>query len=135
MELNSHQLVGAIKRKMKVFREACAQIVLLNNKIIAARTRYQRALQVRRQSFRYNYRMRLTVLENARNYTHDYAGEKCTEIEDLQEKLRQMPGAEDIYSDDSDDESLVEEVDSEPEDGEQEDVLLEDFATSATSGE
>ena len=81
-----------IRATNKVFRKACSQVILLNHKIEDAKTRYDRAGKVRRLSFRYSQRMKLTALEGVRNLIYDYACIKCDEIEKLQLKLREQTG-------------------------------------------
>lgn len=64
----------------------------MNHKIEAAKTRYDRARTVRRLSFRYSNRLKLTSLEGVRNLIYEHACAKCEEIESLQAKLRQLTG-------------------------------------------
>ena len=93
-------LISEIRSLNKVFQQACSQVILLNHKIEEAKARYDRARSDRRLSFRYSYRLRLTVLEGVRNLTYEYACNKCEEIEDKQARLRQLTG--DVYASSSD---------------------------------
>ena len=65
----------------KVFRRACSQVILLNHQIEAAKARYDRARAVKRLSFRYSNRLKLTSLEGVRNLVYEFACVKCEEIE------------------------------------------------------
>ena len=81
-----------IRATNKVFRRACSQVILLNHKIEAAKTRYDRARSVKRMSFRYTNRLKLTTLEGVRNLIYEHACAKCEQIESLQAKLHEMTG-------------------------------------------
>ena len=89
---DAYSVLCEIRAVNKVFRRACSQVILLNHKIEAAKTRYDRARQVRRLSFRYTNRLKLTSLEGMRNLIYEHACAKCEEIEALQAKLRQLTG-------------------------------------------
>ena len=88
----SYEVICEIKSKNKVFRKACSQIILLNHQIESSKTRYDRAKQVRRLSFRYTNRLKLTALEGVRNLTYEFACTKCEEIEILQARLLKLTG-------------------------------------------
>ena len=89
---DAYSVLCQIRSVNKVFRRACSQVILLNHKIEAAKTRYDRARSVRRLSFRYSNRLKLTSLEGVRNLIYEHACAKCEEIEALQAKLRQLTG-------------------------------------------
>ena len=95
MNDEGYTILCELKAKNKIFRKACNQVILLNHKIEAAKVRYDRARAVRRLSFRYSYRMKLTGLEGVRNLIYEYACVKCDEIEALQAKLLEATG--DVY--------------------------------------
>ncbi len=88
----SYTVLCEIKSKNKVFRKACSQIILLNHQIESSKTRYDRAKQIRRLSFRYTNRLKLTALEGVRNLTYEFACTKCEEIEILQARLLKLTG-------------------------------------------
>ncbi len=88
----SYEVLCDIKSKNKVFRKACSQIILLNHQIESSKKRYDRAKQVRRLSFRYTNRLKLTALEGVRNLTYEFACSKCEEIEILQARLLKLTG-------------------------------------------
>ncbi len=88
----SYTVLCEIKSKNKVFRKACSQIILLNHQIESSKTRYDRAKQVRRLSFRYTNRLKLTALEGVRNFTYEITCSKCEEIEILQARLFDLTG-------------------------------------------
>lgn len=106
---NAYTVLCEIRASNKVFRRACSQVILLNHQIESAKARYDRARAVKRLSFRYSNRLKLTSLEGVRNLIYEYACTKCSEIEVLQAKLRQLTGGvydfedtDDSESDDSD---------------------------------
>jgi hypothetical protein len=69
------------------FRKACSQVILLNNRIQDAQTRYDRAVGQRRKSFRYVGRLHLVTLEGVRNMIYEYASRAADELDALQDKL------------------------------------------------
>ena len=89
---DAYAVLCQIRSVNKVFRRSCSQVILLNHKIEAAKKRYDRARSVRRLSFRYSNRLKLTSLEGVRNLIYEHACAKCEEIEALQSKLRQLTG-------------------------------------------
>lgn len=92
MEDDAYTVLCSIRSTNKVFRLACSQVILLNHQIESAKARYDRARAVRRLSFRYSNRLKLTSLEGVRNLIYEYACVKCEEIENLQAKLRILTG-------------------------------------------
>ena len=89
---DAYSVLCQIRAVNKVFRRVCSQVILLNHKIEDAKTRYDRARAVRRLSFRYSNRLKLTSLEGVRNLIYEHACVKCEVIEALQAKLRQLTG-------------------------------------------
>ena len=104
---DAYTVLCDIRSRNKVFRRACSQVILLNHQIETAKARYDRARAVKRLSFRYSNRLKLTSLEGVRNLIYEFACVKCEEIETLQGKLRQLTGGvydfEESDSSDSDD--------------------------------
>ena len=88
----AYSVLCDIRMRNKIFRRACSQVILLNHKIEDAKAHYDRARAVRRLSFRYSNRLKLTNLEGVRNLIYEYACIKCEEIEGLQVRLRQLTG-------------------------------------------
>ena len=88
----AYSVLCDIRMRNKIFRRACSQVILLNHKIEDAKAHYDRARAVRRLSFRYSNRLKLTNLEGVRNLIYEYACIKCEEIEGLQARLRQLTG-------------------------------------------
>ena len=93
MESSTAALLSDFRVKNRVFRRACAQVVLLNLRIEDAKTHYLRARATGNLAFRYSYRMKLTSLEGVRDALYDFAVVKCEEIEALQAHLREVTGA------------------------------------------
>ena len=69
------------------FRRACDQIVLLNQKLGEVQKRYKKARSTHNRSFRYNLRLKLAVIEGARNMFYDYAYTKADQVADLRREL------------------------------------------------
>ena len=109
MEIDAYATVCKLRATNKVFRRACSQVILLNHKIEATKTRYDRARAVKRLSFRYTNRLKLTSLEGVRNLIYEHASAKCEEIEGLQAKLMELTGG--VYDFSSEDESTSSESD------------------------
>ena len=69
------------------FRGACDQIVLLNQKLGDVQKRYKAARKSNNRAFRYNIRLKLAVIEGARNMFYDYAYAKADQVADLRREL------------------------------------------------
>jgi hypothetical protein len=69
------------------FRRACEQIVQLNYKLDELQSRYLGAKTDGLRTFRYNYRLRLSVIEGLRNMYYDYAHQKAEDITGLKMDL------------------------------------------------
>jgi environmental stress-induced protein Ves len=65
------------------FEKACTQIVLLDQKIKDLEVRYKRALKNKKNSFRYNLRLRLSVVTGVKMMYHHYASTKADELHRL----------------------------------------------------
>ena len=87
-EVNANFTMAVLK-----FQHACKQVMLLNNRIRAQQSRYDRAKRDNQRSFRYTIRLRISTLEGVRNVFYEYACKAAEEVEDLQDQvfyLRQM---------------------------------------------
>lgn len=73
------------------FERSCQQIVLLDQKIKDLEIRYKRAVKNKKNSFRYNLRLRLSVVTGVKMMYHHYASTKAEELSKLR---RMMPPAE-----------------------------------------
>jgi len=62
------------------FERACQQIVLLDQKIRDLEVRYRRAVKNKKNSFRYNLRLRLSVVTGVKMMYHHYASTKAEEL-------------------------------------------------------
>ena len=69
------------------FRRTCDQIVLLNQKLGDVQKRYKAARKSNNRAFRYNLRLKLAVIEGARNMFYDYAYAKADQVADLRREL------------------------------------------------
>lgn len=94
MENSPYLVKCEIRDLNNIFRKTLGQVIRLNNKIYSMRRHYERASAKNFKSFRYSRRLQLGVIEGARNMLYNYACIKCDEIENLQEKLREISGEE-----------------------------------------
>ena len=78
-----------IEAANKLVQQACAQVVLMNNRISALHRRYSRAQRVRNKPFRYTFRLQICSMEGVRNLFYEYACRKCEELEELKVTLMQ----------------------------------------------
>nr|KAG5706684.1 hypothetical protein BaRGS_005754 [Batillaria attramentaria] len=69
------------------FEKACQQIVLLDQKIRDLEVRYKRAVKNKKNSFRYNLRLRLSVVTGVKMMYHHYASTKAEELTRLRRQL------------------------------------------------
>ena len=69
------------------FKKAFDQIVLLNQRLGQVQKRYKTAKSENHRSFRYNYRLRLAVIEGVRNMFYDYAYVKADQVAELRREL------------------------------------------------
>ena len=88
------------------FRKACDQIVLLNHRLSDVQKRYKNAKRYNNRAFRYNLRLKLAVIEGARNMYYDYAYNKADSIAELRrdlfdESVEIVSGSDSEYSSDS----------------------------------
>ena len=114
METDAYAVLCNIRATNKVFRRACSQVILLNHKIEAAKTRYDRARAVKRLSFRYTNRLTLTSLEGVRNLIYEHACAKCEQIEGLQAKLQELTGGVYDFASENENSGSSSESDGEP---------------------
>ena len=89
------------------FRKACDQIVTLNQRLGDVQKRYKMAKQNNNHAFRYNLRLKLAVIEGARNMYYDYAYIKADQVAQLRkdmfdESVEIVSGSDSEYSSDSD---------------------------------
>lgn len=71
------------------FDRACQQIILLDQKIKDLEVRYRRAVKNKKNSFRYNLRLRLSVVTGVKMMYHHYASTKAEEINKLRRLVQQ----------------------------------------------
>ncbi|OWF36829.1 hypothetical protein KP79_PYT02801 [Mizuhopecten yessoensis] len=69
------------------FRRACEQIVQLNYMLDEVQFRYLGAKRDGLRTFRYNYILRLSVIEGLRNMYYDYVHQKDEDISGLRKDL------------------------------------------------
>lgn len=89
------------------FRKACDQIVMLNQRLGDVQKRYKAAKRCNNRSFRYNLRLKLAVIEGARNMYYEYAYAKADKVAELRrelfdESVEIVSGSDSEYSSDTD---------------------------------
>ena len=89
------------------FRKACDQIVMLNQRLGDVQKRYKMAKWSNNRAFSYNLRLKLAVIEGARNMYYDYAYIKADHVAQLRremfdESVEIVSGSDSEYSSDSD---------------------------------
>lgn len=89
------------------FRKACDQIVMLNQRLGDVQKRYKVAKRTNNRSFRYNLRLKLAVIEGARNMYYEYAYAKADKVAELRrelfdESVEIVSGSDSEYLSDSD---------------------------------
>jgi len=70
------------------FDRACQQIALLDQKIRDLEVRYKRAVKNKKNSFRYNLRLRLSVVTGVKMMYHHYASTKAEELSRIRRQIR-----------------------------------------------
>jgi mitochondrial fission protein ELM1 len=89
------------------FKKACDQIVMLNQRLGEVQKRYKMAKRTQNRAFRYNLRLKLAVIEGARNMFYDYAYAKADKVAELRRELFDetveiISGSDSEYVSDSD---------------------------------
>ena len=84
VSLDKRFTLSAAERR---FSGACDQIVLLNQKLGEVQKRYKTARSTNNRAFRYNLRLKLAVIEGARNMFYVYAYAKADQVADLRREL------------------------------------------------
>ena len=74
------------------FRQACSQLVMLNNTIEEVEVRYNRALTENHKSYRYTLRLRLVTVEAVRDQFYKYANNMADILHELQLRLYNQHG-------------------------------------------
>ena len=82
-------IVSAVRQKNEVFRKACVEMNLLNDKIRVIQTRYDRAEKSQRLAYQSMLRMQLTPLVSLRQLMYAFACEKLQEITELENRMQQ----------------------------------------------
>jgi len=78
--MDSQMLEEKVSEARSKFERACQQIVLLDQKIKDLEVRYRRAVKNKKNSFRYNLRLRLSVVTGVKMMYHHYASTKAEEL-------------------------------------------------------
>lgn len=83
---HSHLLEKESDARIK-FERACQQIALLDQKIRDLEVRYKRAVRFKKNSFRYNLRLRLSVVTGVKMMYHHYASTKAEELQKIRRQI------------------------------------------------
>ena len=90
----AYDLILRIRHIDRKFRRARKQILILNDRIESLIVRYQRSTVEKKRSFRYAMRMQAATVEGVRNMFYEYAKRQCEDMDNLQEKLKELTGEE-----------------------------------------
>ena len=116
------EMIYRIRDMNRKFRQACSQLILINNLIDETEAHYNRSQAEGRRSYRYILRLKLCSLEGVRNMFYEYAYAKADQLEKLQLELYNKSGI--AWND-----SLAQESDNEDEEGENDDSSDDDMET------
>ncbi|KAK3087318.1 hypothetical protein FSP39_004618 [Pinctada imbricata] len=83
---HGHLLEKETEARLK-FEKACQQIALLDQKIKDLEFRYKRAVKRKKNSFRYNLRLRLSVVTGVKMMYHHYASTKAEELTKIRRQI------------------------------------------------
>lgn len=83
---HSHLLEKETEARLK-FEKACQQIALLDQKIKDLEVRYKRAVKNKKNSFRYNLRLRLSVVTGVKMMYHHHASTKAEELTRIRRQI------------------------------------------------
>ena len=86
------------------FRYACQQVMIISRHVEEATRRYHNADRTGDKIFKYNIRLRLSVLDGVRNMYYEFAAKKAAEIVELQQHLLDVIDPHDVTLDESDSE-------------------------------
>ena len=87
-DMTSH-LDERLVEARKKFERAYQQIVLLEQKMRDLEVRYKRAVKHKKNSFRYNLRLRLSIVTGMKMMYHQYASTKAEEATRLRTQIVQ----------------------------------------------
>ncbi len=85
--MDQSDLVDRMADAQQKFEKACQQIILLDQQIRDLEVRYKRAVKYKKNSCRYNLRLKLSVVTGVKMMYHHYA---TTKAEEIQKMRRQM---------------------------------------------
>lgn len=85
-DITDYEAFNQLEQK---FNTACTCLKTLNKTISRMQTRYDRASEVNRRSYRYTLRIRLVVLEGVRNMYYQYAMQKAEELEAAKDQFEE----------------------------------------------
>ena len=83
-QTTTKEMIYNIRDLNRKFRNACSQLVLINNMIEETEIHYNRSQAENRRSYRYILRLKLCTLEGVRNMFYEYAYAKADELEKMQ---------------------------------------------------
>lgn len=89
--MENKSTVASLMHLNQLICKACDQVLLLNSEIQSLESRYSRAAQAQRKSFRYTLRLRLATLEGLRSMYLEFAKLKAEEMDQLEQGLHHQP--------------------------------------------
>ena len=122
-QTTTKDMIYRIRDLNRKFRNACSQLIHINNLIDETETRYSRSQAENHRSYRYILRLKLCSLEGVCNMFYEYAYTKADELEKMQLELYNKSGIawndslatesdnEDKEADDAEDSMEIEEYD------------------------
>ena len=102
----SKELRQKISHAETRFRNGLEQIVSLSRHLDLLQSKYNQALKAQQRSFRFTYRIQLSVIEGVRNMFLEYTAKKADELSLLQAELLEqyeLTSSDDDLSDYEDD--------------------------------
>jgi len=86
-EFRSQHLSDQLEEAQQKFDRACDQIAVLDRQIHDLDARYRRAVKQKKNSYRYNLRLKLSVTTGIKMMYHHYASMRADEISKIRRQL------------------------------------------------
>ncbi len=83
-------MLNQLRHAERCFDRACDQILVLEQQIETLEGRYKHAVKQRKNSFRYNLRLKLSVVTGVKMMYHHYAAMKNEDIQEIRRRLEQI---------------------------------------------
>ncbi|KAH3711368.1 hypothetical protein DPMN_070876 [Dreissena polymorpha] len=76
-----------LKTAERHFRYACQQVMIISRQVVKKTRRCHGVVRTGDTIFRYNIRLRLSILDGVRNMYYEFAARKAAEIVELQQRV------------------------------------------------